>query len=189
MTDERTARDRVLQAADELFYAHGVQAVGMDAVREAAGVPLKRIYAMFGSKEDLLVAVLQRRRETWDAGIASVGAREPTARGQILGIFDFLDDWFREPTFRGCAFVNTFAEMAPGSEAAASVVRDQKHDFAEHVARLVSDAGAPARIAPQIVALAEGAQTVAAVSGDPDIARHARAATETLLDAAAATDG
>ncbi|MCK0116688.1 TetR/AcrR family transcriptional regulator [Isoptericola sp. S6320L] len=187
MTDERTARERVVTAADELFYARGVRAVGMDAVRAAAGVPLKRIYAMFASKEDLLVAVLEQRRTTWDAGIASVTDPAATAREQLLAIFDFLDDWFREPTFRGCAFINTYGEMGPGSAAASAVVREQKTAFGEHVARLVADAGAPAWLAPQIVLLAEGAQTVAAVSGDADAARHARAAAETLLDAATRT--
>jgi AcrR family transcriptional regulator len=186
MTDERTARERVVTAADELFYARGVRAVGMDAVRAAAGVPLKRIYAMFASKEDLLVAVLEHRREMWDAGIASVTDPAATAREQLLAIFDFLDDWFREPTFRGCAFINTYGEMGPDSSAATAVVREQKKTFGEHVARLVADAGAPAWLAPQIVVLAEGAQTMAAVSGDADTARHARAAAETLLDAATA---
>ncbi|WP_277207244.1 TetR/AcrR family transcriptional regulator [Isoptericola croceus] len=189
MVDDRTARDRVVQAADELFYARGVQAVGMDAVREAAGVPLKRIYAMFASKEELLVAVLQHRRESWAAGIAAASERATTARERILAIFDFLDAWFREPTFRGCAFINTFGEMGPGSAAAAAVVRDQKDDFGEYVARLVSDAGAPAWLAPQLTLLAEGAQTTAAISGDTTMARHARAAAETLLDAAAPADG
>ncbi|GAA1978972.1 TetR/AcrR family transcriptional regulator [Isoptericola halotolerans] len=184
MTDERTPRERVVEAADELFYARGVQAVGMDAVREAAGVPLKRIYAMFGSKEDLLVTVLQQRRETWDAGLAAAGDRATTPREQILAIFDFLDDWFHEPTFRGCAFINTFGEVGPASAPAADVVREQKQAFRDHVARLVAEAGAPARLAPQIAILAEGAQTTAAISGDTSTARHARAAAETLLDAA-----
>jgi AcrR family transcriptional regulator len=180
MIDEKTAREAVIQAADELFYAHGVQAVGMDAVRTAAGVSLKRIYSLFASKDELIVAVLHHRTTVWDSGLASASERATSARERILAIFDFLDAWFREPEFRGCAFINTHGELV------ADAVREQKRSFQEYVARLVSDAGAPATLAPQLAILAEGAQTTAAIAGTPAAAHQARAAAETLLDAATA---
>ncbi|MFD6138106.1 TetR/AcrR family transcriptional regulator [Promicromonospora sp. NPDC060271] len=186
MLDEKTAREAVIEAADGLFYAHGVQAVGMDAVRTAAGVSLKRIYSLFASKDELIVAVLNHRTTVWDSGLASASERATSARERILAIFDFLDAWFREPDFRGCAFINTHGELGSGSTAVVDAVREQKRSFQEYVARLVADAGAPATLAPQLAILAEGAQTTAAIAGTPDAAHQARAAAETLLDAAAA---
>ncbi|GAB3160966.1 TetR/AcrR family transcriptional regulator [Myceligenerans halotolerans] len=182
--DETSARERVVRAADELFYARGVQAVGMDAVRTAAGVSLKRIYALFASKDELIVAVLRHRTEIWDAGLASAAERATTARERILAVFDFLDAWFREPDFRGCAFINTHGELGASSPAVVQAVREQKETFQSYVARLVEELGASPGLAPQLAILAEGAQTTAAIAGTPDAARHARAAAETLLDAA-----
>ncbi|MFI0486200.1 TetR/AcrR family transcriptional regulator [Actinomadura sp. 9N215] len=188
MTDQETARRAVVRTADELFYARGVQAVGMDAVRTAAGVSLKRIYSLFASKDELIAAVLRHRTEIWDTGLAAASERAATPRARILVIFDFLDAWFREPSFRGCAFINMHGELGSTSEAVSRAVREQKDGFQKHVARLVADAGAPPELAPQLALLAEGAQTTAAIAGTPDAAAHARAAAETLLDAAGITD-
>ena len=189
MIDEKSAREAVVRAADELFYTRGVQAVGMDAVRTAAGVSLKRIYSLFASKDDLIVAVLAHRTAMWDSGLASTTQGAASARERILAIFDFLDAWFREPDFRGCAFINTHGELGATSSAVADAVRAQKHTFQDYLARLVADAGAPATLAPQLAILAEGAQTTAAIAGTPEAAHQARAAAEILLDAATRPSG
>lgn len=180
MTDD-VVRDGLVAAADRLFYARGVQAVGMDAVRAEAGVSLKRIYSIFPSKDDLLVAVLEHRARIWADGIAAAAEGRTEPRDRILAIFDFLHDWFRQPDFRGCAFINTYGEVGSNSPRAAEAVRRQKQTFARYVAGLVAEAGLPDRIAPQLTLLAEGAQTTAAILGDPEVARDARAAAETLL--------
>ncbi|MGW6730992.1 TetR/AcrR family transcriptional regulator, partial [Nocardia sp. NPDC055029] len=175
-------RDQVVRAADALFYEQGIQAVGMDAVRTAAGVSLKRIYSLFGSKDDLIAAVLRHRSTMWDEGLASTVRPEMSAGERLLAIFDFLDAWFRAPDFRGCAFINAYGELGSGSTAVNDAVRAQKNTFGEYVARLVAEAGAPPELAPQIALLAEGAQTTAAITGTPEPARHARVAAKTLLD-------
>jgi AcrR family transcriptional regulator len=180
------ARDRLTETADRLFYAHGVQAVGMDRVRNEAGVSLKRIYSLFPSKDDLVLAVLSRRRAMWDSGIASYAENATTPREQILAVFDFLDARFRQPDFHGCAFINVFAELGPNSPQAARTVRAHKKAFQRYLDRLVADAGAPETVATQIAILAEGAQTTAAIAGRPDAAAEARAAAEILLGAAPA---
>ncbi|GHS84799.1 TetR family transcriptional regulator [Actinomycetota bacterium] len=184
MIDDDTAREQVVAAADRLFYARGVQAVGMDAVRTEAGVSLKRIYALFPSKDDLVVAVLHHRTAQWNHGVAAATARVGTPREQLLAIFDFLADWFGEEDFRGCAFINSFGELGALSPRVAETVREQKASFQRYVAELVRSAGAPADLAPQLALLAEGAQTTAAISGTPDAARSARSAAETLIAAA-----
>lgn len=184
MIDDVTARTAVVEAADRLFYERGVQAVGMDAVRTEAGVALKRIYSLFSSKDELIEAVLRHRTGMWDAGIADAAASATTARDKILAVFDFLDTWFREPDFRGCAFINAFGELGTNSTRVAGAVREQKRAFGQYVAGLTRETGASDEVAAQIALLAEGAQVTAAILGDPGVAATARRAAETLLDAA-----
>ena len=177
-------REQIVAAADRLFYTHGIQAVGIDRVRTASGVSLKKLYSLFPSKDALLVAVLRHRTGEWDAGIAEAAAQATDAREKILAIYDFLNEWFRQDDFRGCAFINSFGELGAVSPNVATVARDQKVTFQRYVANLVDEAGAPASLAPQLAILAEGAQTTAAISGTPDAAAHARAAAVVLIDAA-----
>jgi AcrR family transcriptional regulator len=184
MVDSTADRDRIVEAADRLFYARGVHAVGMDAVRTEAGVPLKRMYATFSSKDALVVAVLQRRSGTWDSGITAAAATAETPRERLLAVYDFLDDWFRGNDFRGCAFINAFGELGGVSPEVADVVRQQKEAFQHYLEGLVAELGASAGLAAQLALLAEGAQTTAAISAQPDAARHARDAAQTLIDVA-----
>ncbi|GAA0288139.1 TetR/AcrR family transcriptional regulator [Kineococcus aurantiacus] len=183
-TDVRPDRERIVEAADRLFNARGVQAVGMDAVRAASGVPLKRLYAAFSSKDDLVLAVLRRREGTWGEGIAATAAGATGARERLLAVYDFLDAWFRSDDFRGCGFINTYGELGGVSPEVADAVRTQKLSFQRYVAALVDELGAPPALAAQLALLAEGAQTTAAIDGRPDAAAQARAAAEVLIDAA-----
>lgn len=184
MLDHGAARDAVVAAADRLFYARGVQSVGMDAVRAEAGVSLKRIYSIFPSKEDLVVAVLALRTRQWARGVERAAADAATPRDRILAVFDFLDAWFREDGFRGCAFINSFGELGATSPRVADAVRAHKEAFQDHVLGLVRDAGLPDAVALQVVLLVEGAQTTAAITHDAAVAREARRAAAALLGTA-----
>ncbi|MCG2801076.1 MAG: TetR/AcrR family transcriptional regulator [Cellulomonas sp.] len=184
MIDDGAAREQIVAAADRLFYSRGVQAVGMDAVRSQAGVSLKRIYALFGSKDDLVIAVLHHRTQRWNAGLTAATEAVDAPVDKLLAVFDFLAGWFTEEDFRGCAFINSFGELGALSPQVAQTVREQKDAFGRQVADLVRAAGAPSALAPQLAILAEGAQTTAAISGSPQAARQARDAAQTLIDAA-----
>jgi len=187
MTDQVTVdpRDRVIDAADELFYARGIRAVGMDDVRTAAGVSLKRLYALFPGKDSLVLAVLRKRHTMWTEGLtAVVDATEGGGREKLLAVYDYLAAWFAEDTFRGCGFINAFGELGPTSPEVAAYAREHKRSFREQLARLVADAGVDPALAPQLAILAEGAQTTAAIEGSPEAAAHARQAAATLIDAA-----
>ena len=176
-------RSTVVDAADRLFYTRGIQAVGMDQVRAAAGVSLKKLYSVFPSKDALLIDVLHHRTIQWDIGIASAAAHALTPREKLLAIYDFLNQWFRQDDFRGCAFINSFGELGAISPDVARVAKTQKESFQRYVADLVSEAGGPTSLAAQLAILAEGAQTTAAISGTPDAAAHARDAAVILIDA------
>ncbi len=175
---------RVLDAAEELFYGQGLQSVGMDAIRAASGVSLKRLYQLFPSKEALVEAYLRRRDERWREALEAHVHGASAGRDRVLAVFDWLGLWFAEPDFRGCAFVNSFGELGAVSPGVAAAARAHKDAFRRYLATLVSEADAPPRLADQFLLLAEGAMTTAALCGDPRPARHAREAASVLLDAA-----
>ncbi len=176
---------RVLDAAEELFYARGLQAVGMDAVRGASGVSLKRLYQLYPSKDALVEAYLRRRDERWRAALAHHAGARPAGRERLLAVYDWLGLWFAEPGFRGCAFVNSFGELGATVPAVAEAARAHKEAFRAYVGELVAEAGVPPRLTAPLVLLAEGAITTAAVTGAAGAAVEAREAARTLLDAAA----
>ncbi|MEU1818568.1 TetR/AcrR family transcriptional regulator [Streptomyces roseifaciens] len=183
--DIAEADGRLLDAAESLFYEHGVQAVGMDRIRAASGVSLKRLYQRFPSKEVLVEAYLRRRDERWRGALAAYVATCPVA-ARPLAVFDWLEEWFGEPDFRGCAFINAYGELGTGSPAVAEAVRDHKAEVLRYLTGLVRAAGVPepGPVAGQLAVLADGAITTAAVTGTPGAARRAREAAAVLLEAA-----
>lgn len=187
-TAEEQARARVLDAAEELFYARGVRAVGMDAVRGAAGVSLKRLYQLFPAKDRLVEEFLRRRDHTWRAALVHYADARPTPRTRLLAVFDWLHQWCAEPDFRGCAFINCFAELGGTSPTVAEAARTHKAAVRAYLGELTAAAGvaAPERLADHLALLVEGAITMAALTGSPTPAREARVAAEALLGAATA---
>ncbi|QHC57785.1 TetR/AcrR family transcriptional regulator [Rathayibacter sp. VKM Ac-2760] len=179
-------REAILAAADRLYYERGIQSVGMDALRTAAGVSLKRLYSEFPSKEALVLAVLQARHEQWTRGVRTRVAAETGARPKLLAIYDFLFDWFSEDSFRGCSFINAFGEFGASNPAVAELAREHKDSFQRFLASIAEEAGGGADLAAQLALLAEGAQTTAAISGTPESALQARRAAEILIDAGTA---
>ncbi|WP_409234560.1 TetR/AcrR family transcriptional regulator [Streptomyces sp. PA5.6] len=180
------AETRLLDAAERLFYERGVQAVGMDQVRTASGVSLKRLYHLFPSKSELVRACLERRDRRWRGRLAAYVDGAHGADGgeeRVLAVYDWLYAWFAEPDFRGCAFVNSFGELGAVDPGVAETVRAHKAAFREYVAGLAADAGVPEPIVGPLVLLAEGAMTAAAISGSPEPARQARDGAARLLAA------
>jgi AcrR family transcriptional regulator len=109
------ARERILQAAYELFAQRGIGAVGVDTIVARSGVAKMTLYRHFESKEMLVLAFLERREALWtrqwlEAEIMSRG-KSPTER--LLAIFDVFDGWFQEPDFEGCSFINVLLEAIP----------------------------------------------------------------------------
>ncbi|MFJ9849002.1 TetR/AcrR family transcriptional regulator [Streptomyces sp. NPDC101150] len=179
-------RTRILDAAEKLFYDRGIQAVGMDELRTAAGVSLKRLYGCFPSKSDLVAAYLERRDLRWRAALAAhVGERAATPEDSLSAVFDWLHTWFAAPDFRGCAFINSFGELGATSEAVASAARRHKEALLDYLTGLARDLGAPEPdvLGGQLALLVDGAITTAALSGSPDAARRARQAARVLVAA------
>ncbi|KDN87262.1 TetR/AcrR family transcriptional regulator [Kitasatospora cheerisanensis] len=184
LTEEQTRQDheKLLDAAEALFYEKGIRAVGMDEVRAACGLPLKRIYRLHPAKDDLVVAVLRRRDLRWRGRLTAAAEAHADPRARLLAAFDWLADWCAEPGFRGCAWINAFGELGPASPAVLAEVRAHKEAFHRRLADWSRAAGLADPSPVQL--LAEGAIVTAAISGSPAPARQARAAVEALLGAA-----
>lgn len=183
MNDE-TARTRLLDAAEALFYAEGIQAVGMDRIRAESGIPLKRLYRLYPAKESLVTAYLERRDRRW---MASLSAATSGQADPVGAVFEWLAEWFSEPDFRGCAFLNAYGELGAGPAGVLDVVRRHK---AELRALLAGIAG-PGRegLAEQLLLLVEGATVVAALEPGPGAAVRAREAAYVLVGADGRTGG
>jgi AcrR family transcriptional regulator len=179
--DSATAREKALDAAETLFYGRGVQAVGMDDVRGASGVSLKRLYQLFPAKEQLVVAYLERRDERWRGRLAAHVARHDDPERRILAAFDWLEHWFAEPGFRGCAWINAYGELGATSPRVTQQVRSHKTAFRAYLTGLVTSAGRPEELAGPLFLLAEGAMVTAGITGTTGPAAEARDAARTLL--------
>lgn len=182
--DSAAARKRVLDAAEELFYARGVQSVGMDDIRGASGVSLKRLYQLFPAKEQLVEAYLVRRDTTWRQRLADRVDRHQEPRERILAVYDHLHTWFAEPGYRGCAWINAYGELGATSAPVAAQALAHKLALRRYLAGLVADAGLPTGLADQLQLLAEGAMVTSAVFGTAEPALQAREAAAVLLTAA-----
>lgn len=185
--DDTETRTRLLDAAEELFYARGVHAVGMDDLRAEAGVSLKRLYRLFPAKDDLLDAYLRRRDARWRGSLARhVEAATDDPAEAPLAVFDWLAEWFSEPGFRGCAFLNSFGELGATNAEVAARAREHVDAIGDYLAGLVAPLGLadPAALAAQLLMLVEGAIACAATLDNPAAAATGRTAAAALLAAA-----
>jgi AcrR family transcriptional regulator len=190
-TNRGSARQRLLDAAEELFYEEGVHTVGIDRVIERAGVAKATLYSVFGSKDELVRAYLERHNMIWrERLISRITARYAEPRERLLGVFDVLGERFTEPDFRGCAFVNASAETRPGSlvEQVSDVSRAWLVDLFVDLGRQAGVAE-PEPLARQLALLYHGSSLSARMDRDLTAAATARAAAVTLLDAAARVSG
>lgn len=171
--------ERIMQAADRLFYQKGIRAVGVDTVAAEAGISKRSLYDTFPSKDALVAAYLQQR-------IQPLPASDQPPAAQILTLFDLLHARFAKGDFRGCPFVNAVTELADDCETARAIALDFKQQRRGNIASLLAQAGAPDpdALASQIALLFEGAIASMLVQQDPAVALQARDAAATLMQAA-----
>ncbi|WP_380165150.1 TetR/AcrR family transcriptional regulator [Jannaschia sp. R86511] len=155
------ARERLLQAAEQLFYERGIAATGVDAVLRRAQVAPATLYAHFGGKDHLVAAYLERRHErwrhAWDEALERAGD-DPVAR--VLSVFDALADFHGdEATRRGCAFLAAAVEVTAAEHPAArwlaadtALLRERLHDLA-----VGAGARDPHALAAELLLLYDGA--------------------------------
>jgi AcrR family transcriptional regulator len=184
--ERRSARQRLLDAADELFYAEGVHSVGIDRVIEHAGVAKATLYSAFGSKDELVRAYLIGRHQAIKAQLTrELGARYRTPREKLVGVFEVRGESLSRPEFRGCAFAVANAEARPGS-AAQEATADYRDWMRSLFRDLAAGAGAPDpdALARQLHLLYDGVAATAWLDHDPTVAAVACAAAKALVDTA-----
>lgn len=182
-------RDHLMATAWRLFYRDGYRAVGIDLILAEAGVAKMTLYNHFPSKEDLIIAILEKRdREFRASMVAAVEAagRSPTRR--LLAVFDWTEKWFGTPEFRGCAFIRALAEYPDPSHPIHQTAWRHKLAVQQLLADLCTAAGArdPRGLAETFSALLDGAIVAAHATRTTAPAASARSTAATLLKLAAA---
>ena len=181
-----SARERLLAAADELFYTHGVHVVGVDRIAERAGVTKATLYSTFGSKEELVRAYLDQHLHNRQKDIGRIVSENATPRASILGVFAELEVALKETDFRGCRFIMATAEARPDD--ASEVTSAQYRDWLLKVfTELARAAGArnPGQLGRRLLLLYDGGAVAARMDRDRKgaaVAMHT--AVVALLDSA-----
>jgi len=184
---KRSPRARLLQAASELFYAEGVQSVGIDRVIERAGVAKASLYSTFGSKEGLVCAYLDARHEETLARLRSAVAATEDPIERLLAVFDAQARLFHTPDFHGCAFTAAATEAPSGGRIDAAA-QSYRHDIHVLFNELAVAAGVPdpELLASQLQLVYDGGGLAANLDKNPEIATAARAAASALIATARA---
>ncbi|MGV9721853.1 TetR/AcrR family transcriptional regulator [Nocardia beijingensis] len=177
------AKQRLLTTAEELFYAEGIRAVGLDRLLQASGVGRASFYRHFASKDDLVVAVLEDRDRRWLDWLRESVEQTGDPAARPLAVFDALAQRFARKDFRGCAFINTMVEVADRESAAHQVADRHKRRVIEYLDELLTAAGRSDadELAAELALLVDGAIVTAVREGTPEAASRARAIAERLL--------
>jgi AcrR family transcriptional regulator len=185
----RSARDRLLAAAAELFYAEGVHVVGVDRIVERAGVAKASLYSIFGSKDELVRAYLEKHLAIRQRRIGRILAARDTPRERLVGVFAEMQAALAGREFRGCRFIMATAEGRSGD--ASAVVAEEYRAWVRSVFTEVADAAGaddPKQLGRQLALLYDGAAVAARMDRDRGVAGRAMiSAAESLLDAAIPT--
>jgi AcrR family transcriptional regulator len=180
------ARDRILDTAFRLFYAHGPRGVGVDTVIAESGVAKATLYKHFPRKDDLVLAYLDKVDQTWFGQLrAAARAVGDDPREQLVAMFDALSSACRREGYHGCAFINTAAESESGGDVHRRTV-EHKTVVRAWLADVARRAGAddPDLLARQLTLLIDGGLSAGVLDADPATPAAAKAAARALVDAA-----
>jgi len=178
-----SARAKILTTAYELFSRRGIRDVGIDEIIAGAGVAKATLYRHFPSKDDLVLAFLQRREELWTFATIESEARRRGAdpEGRLLAIFDVFHDWFARDDFEACSFINVLLEMGPAHVAGRASI-EHLNTIRSVVERLAVEAGLrqPAEFARSWHILMKGS-IISATEGDGQAALRAKEMARRLI--------
>src|ERR1700756_3021919 len=185
--DEESARDRLLSAATHLFCKNGINATGIDAIIDEAGTAKTTLYKLFGSKTNLVHAVLENEGKQWrEWFIGAIEAGGGDAQTKLTRIFPALKSWFGEERFYGCPFINAVGEHDKDQKQFRNIAMRHKKVVLAHIEKLAREMGAvePEMLSHQLALLIDGAIVAAMVSRNPDVADTAGLAACALFEPA-----
>ncbi len=172
-------RDRLLDAAKQLFCLHGINATGVDAIVAKAGTAKTTLYKIFGSKQQLVEAFLDREGERWRTWFfASVDALPGEASDRLVGVFDVLQTWFADDDFAGCPFINAVGEHDKSDDRLRALALAHKSAVDAYLGQIAREADVrdPATVINELGILIDGAIVAAMISRRPDVAVAAKRA-------------
>jgi AcrR family transcriptional regulator len=183
-SDDESAHGRLLSAATHLFCKNGINATGIDAIIDEAGTAKTTLYKLFGSKTNLVHAVLEsegKQWREWFIGAIEAGGGDPHTK--LARIFPALKSWFAEERFYGCPFINAVAEHDKDQKQFRAIALKHKKVVLAHIEKLAGEIGAaePEVLAHQLALLIDGAIVAAMVSRNPAVADTAGLAAVALL--------
>lgn len=181
-----TKRDELVQKALQAFYRNGFHATGMDMLVAETGISKTSMYKHFRTKEDLILAVLRLRDENFRNWLyRRMEELADTPRGQLIAMFDALEEWFAETGYKGCMFIKASSEYQDVGHPIHKQSADHKRMLEDHVTELAEKAGllSPDALARQLLLLKEGAIVTAHLGHTENPVQDAKAAALELLKA------
>ncbi|EHU2112415.1 TetR/AcrR family transcriptional regulator [Acinetobacter baumannii] len=186
--NDKTARQKILDAAATLFYNDGITATGINTVTAKADVAKMSLYNNYSSKGELVDAYIAARHQEWLDLYQKRLEKTKTAKEAILAVFDAYQDhaeFAYEKGFRGCGLLNAAAEF-PANSSGRNTVRQHKEQVeaivAEHLNHLLKDSQRVSYIASQLAFLLEGSMARAGLEGSSRQLQLARQMVEDILD-------
>src|ERR1700761_6272092 len=171
--DDESARGRLLAAATHLFCKNGINATGINAIIDEAGTAKTTLYKLFGSKTNLVHAVLESEGKQWrEWFIGAIEQGGGNAETKLTRIFPALKSWFGEERFYGCPFINDVGEHDKDSKQFRAIALRHKKVVLAHIEKLAMEMGAaePGMLTHQLGLLIDGAIVAAMISRDPHVA-------------------
>lgn len=181
----QNTRERLVTVGADRFYQRGFQAVGLDEILDEVGITKTAFYKHFESKDDLIVAVLEHRDQQdmteWAAFFRDRGGDDP--RQQLLAVFDLLYEWFSQPGFRGCLFMNASTEFPDRNHPIHQTAKQHGDKLQAELTRLAAAAGAADAdgLSRQVMLLVTGAIAARHAGGDPEAALLGKQTAELLV--------
>ena len=181
-----TTREKLIQAGHEIFYREGFLTVGLDRLLNEVGCSKQTFYNHFESKDDLIVAVIDEHHRWWSGEIREriQRAAGPDPRGQMLAMFDVMQEILNDPEYRGCIYINAAVEFPQPHHPAHQSAKKAKADGVALLAELGERAGAsdPQALAQELDMIIEGALITHQVAPESNVCSTARRLAETIME-------
>ena len=131
-------RGNIIQTASFLFYKNGYNSTGINEIISESGIAKATLYNHFRSKEDICLAYLEFKNETFQKDIREFCTSKPKGDKQLLALFDYLTLFFKDKDFNGCWCIKTVTEIPKEDEKIRSEIQSQKNELIDFIRALIT---------------------------------------------------